>query len=284
MRHESRRVDHQPQQHEVGVDLARKHGIEVEVEERLARQRLAVAQHAQAQAVRYDRPQVSVAAVEELLHQTVRIGCRSAALPSGTAIERQAAADEMNRHRTEEAADGKGTAVEFGAGGHRQEAEPQFPQQRQAPLVVGETGARRADGQIRGDFAELGPVLLEEVPRLGDGFVQALANPQAVVLRRAAGEPRTRIEQPPQQIQRQQATLRADGLEVLVASRHVSPAWARARRRRGHPRGAPVPRRCGLPPASRCGPADGPRIARRPVLSRRSPSSPGTSTTKAATR
>ena len=42
-RHEARRVYHQPQQHEVGVDLADKHRLEIEVEERLPRQRLVVA-------------------------------------------------------------------------------------------------------------------------------------------------------------------------------------------------------------------------------------------------
>ena len=40
--YEACRVQHQPQQHEVGVDLADKHRLEIEVEERLPRQRLVV--------------------------------------------------------------------------------------------------------------------------------------------------------------------------------------------------------------------------------------------------
>ena len=98
------------------------------------------------------------------MHQSVRVCRRGTALPRSTAIERQAAADQVNRRRAEETADRIGTAVQFGAGGHRQEPEPQLAQQRQAPLVVGKTGARRARGQIRRDLTELGPVLAQAVP------------------------------------------------------------------------------------------------------------------------
>ena len=119
-------MHHQPQQHEVGVDFAREHRFEIEIEKRLPRQRLVVAQHAQAQAVRYDRPQVRAAAVEKLLHQAVRVcGCR-AVLSGSSAIKRQSAAEQMDREGTGETPDGKGAAVQLGPGGHRQEAESQL--------------------------------------------------------------------------------------------------------------------------------------------------------------
>ena len=130
----------EPQEHEVRVDLAGEHRLEVEFDIRLARQRLVVPQDAQAQSVRDDRPQVRVAAIEELLHEAVRVGGRRAALSRRTAVERQAAADEMHRHRAEEPPDGIGASANLRAGGRGQEAEPQLAQQRQAPFVVGQAG------------------------------------------------------------------------------------------------------------------------------------------------
>ena len=84
-------VGDEPDENEVGVDLAREHRLEVELEIRLTRQRLAVAQDAEPESVRDDRPQVRVAAVEELLHQPVRVGGGRAPLPRRAAIEREAA-------------------------------------------------------------------------------------------------------------------------------------------------------------------------------------------------
>ena len=67
-------VGDEPDENEVGIDLACEHRLEVELEIRLARQRLAVPQDAEPESVRDDRPQVRVASVEELLHQPVRVG------------------------------------------------------------------------------------------------------------------------------------------------------------------------------------------------------------------
>ena len=139
-------MGHEPQQHKVGVDLPGEHRFEVELEVRLARQGLVVPQDPQAKAVRHDRPEVCVAAVEVLLNQAMRIGGSGPPLSCGAAIERKAAADKVNWRRTEETADGIRAAAKLGAGGHRQKAESQFPQQRQAPLVVGESGARHTVG------------------------------------------------------------------------------------------------------------------------------------------
>ena len=86
-RREARGVGHEPEQDEVGIDLAGEHGLEVELEKRLAREGLVVAQDAQAQAVRHDGPEVAGAAVQELLHQAVRVDGGGAAHAGGAAVE-----------------------------------------------------------------------------------------------------------------------------------------------------------------------------------------------------
>ena len=284
-RHEARGMDRQPQQDEVGVDLAFEHRLEIELEECLAGQRLAVAQHAQALAVRRDRPEVRAAPVEELLHQAVRVRRRRAALAGGPAIERQTATDQVYRHRTEEPVDRICAPAQFGTGGRREESEPQFAQQRQAPLVVGQPGSSRPAGSFS-FTGELRPVSAQAVPGLGDDLVQALAGRHSIVIRSGAGQARAGVEHPPQQIGRQQPALRVDGLKVgKITPRHVgvSPAAATGRRRRVRRPGAPVPRRPAPSSGWRHAPAGGPRIARRRARRPRSPGWPGRSATTAAT-
>ena len=258
-RSEARGVGHEPEQHEIGVDLAREHRFEIEFEPGLAGEGLVVPQDAQAEAVRDDGPQVGVAAVEEFLHQPVRVGGRRAALSGGAAVQREAAAEEVDGRRPEEAADGVGAPADLGAGGGGQEAEPELAQQRQAPLVVGEAGARLARGQIRGGGAELRPVPAQAVPGLGDNLVQPLAGRERVVLRPGARQLRAGVDQAPQKVRWQQSAFGADRLEFLaVASAghgglvclvrfRAAPAAgpAAGRRRPGRPRAARVRRRCG---------------------------------------
>ena len=74
------------------------------------------------------RPKVAGAAVQELLHQAVRIGGSGAAHAGSAAVEAQAAADEVHRVRAEEAVDGVGAAADLGAGAGRQQAEAQLAQ------------------------------------------------------------------------------------------------------------------------------------------------------------
>ena len=96
-RRKARGVRHEPQQHEVREHLAVEHRLEIELEVRLPRDRLAVAQDAKPQAVRQDRPQVRIAAVQEVLHQPVRVRDRRAAHAGRASIEAQAAADQVDR-------------------------------------------------------------------------------------------------------------------------------------------------------------------------------------------
>ena len=221
-RRESRGMDDEPQQHEVRVDLAREHRLEVELEERLARQGLVVPQDAEPQPIGDDRPQVRVAAVEELLHQPVRVDHRRAALPRRPAVERETAPDEMHRHRTEEPPDGIGAAANLRAGGGRQEAEPQHAQQRQAPLVVGEAGAGLAFGQMGGGGVELAVVPAEPIPGVSDYFVEAFAGGETVVLGACAGEGGAAIDDTAEEIRGQEAAFGADGLELGAEAGHVA--------------------------------------------------------------
>ena len=78
---DARLVAEQPEQGEVGVDLARHHRFEVELDKGLAGQAGVVAQDAQAQAVGDEPPEMLVGAVEELLDQAVRAGAVGPAAP-----------------------------------------------------------------------------------------------------------------------------------------------------------------------------------------------------------
>ena len=93
--------------------------------------------------------------------------------PRRTAVERQAAADEMHRHRSEEPPDGIGATANLGAGGRGQEAEPQLAQQRQAPLVVGEPG-------VRGVGLVAGPVAAFDIEIEAARLVPVLVRPTEI--------------------------------------------------------------------------------------------------------
>lgn len=117
---------------------------------------------------------MGVAAVKELLYQAMGIHGGGATHTSGAAVEAQTATDQVDGRWAEEAADGVGAAVDRGAGAGGQEAKAQLAQERDAPLVVGETRTRFALGQFLRGGAELCPVTAQTVPRLGDGLIDAL--------------------------------------------------------------------------------------------------------------
>ena len=84
------------------------------------------------------------------------------------------------------------TSANLRAGGRGQEAEPQLAQQRQAPLVVGESGAGLAFGQIGGDRAELYVVPAQAIPGVSDYFVQAFTGRKPIVFRPGSAGSRRR--------------------------------------------------------------------------------------------
>ena len=144
VRGEARCVGREPEQDEVGINLAGEHGLEVELQERLAREGLVVAQDAQTHAVHDDGPEMAWAAVDELLHQAMRVEGSRPPHARGAAVEAHAATDKVYGYGAEEAVDRVGAAANLGARAGRQETEAQLTQQRQTPLVVGEAGARLA--------------------------------------------------------------------------------------------------------------------------------------------
>ena len=86
-------MSREPEQDKVGIDLAGKHGLEVELEKGLSREGLVVAQHAQAEPVGDDGPDVAGTAVDEFLHQAVGVGGGGAAHAGSAAVEAQSATD-----------------------------------------------------------------------------------------------------------------------------------------------------------------------------------------------
>jgi hypothetical protein len=70
--------DH-PEEDKVAVEFSQEHGLKVELEERLAGEGLVIAQDAEAVSVGNDRPEVRLAAVQELLDESVRISTSSSA-------------------------------------------------------------------------------------------------------------------------------------------------------------------------------------------------------------
>src|SRR5438105_2714502 len=98
------------------------------------------------------------AAVEKFLHQAVRVRRGGAANARGPFIEIHSATHKVDRHRTEEAVDGVAAATKFGASAGGQQSESQFPQERQAPLVIGESSSGLGLGQTLNADAKLRPV------------------------------------------------------------------------------------------------------------------------------
>ena len=90
-------VADEPQQREVGVDLAGEHRLEVELHVRLAGERDVVAEHAEHEPVGDDPPQPLGGAVEQLLHEAVRALAGGSLDAGGAGVEPDAAADEVDR-------------------------------------------------------------------------------------------------------------------------------------------------------------------------------------------
>ena len=90
-------VADEPEEDEVGVDLAGEHRLEVELDVRLAGERDVVAQHAEHESVGDDAPQPLGGAVEQLLHEAVWALAGSALDAGGAGVDLDAAADEVDR-------------------------------------------------------------------------------------------------------------------------------------------------------------------------------------------
>ena len=211
---------HQPQQNEVGEDLAREHRFQVEFEVGLPRECLVVAKNPESQPIGDDCPQMPWATIQELLNQPVRVGRRRATHSRGATIEAQAATDQVHGRRTEESIDGVGATIDLRSRAGWQQTEPEFAQQRHTPLIIGQTGSRFVFGQIAGCRAELGPMAAHAIPGLGDRLVDPFAGWKAIIFGPGAGEIALGIDGAAQQVSRQQTALGMDRLEFVSCARH----------------------------------------------------------------
>jgi hypothetical protein len=212
-------VGDEPEENEIGVSLAGEHRLEIEFEVRLAGEGLVIAEQAKAEAIRDDGPEVTGAAIEELLDEPVGIG-GGAANAGGAAIETEPTPDEMDGGGTEEAIDGVGFASDLGAGGGGEEAKAQFTEEGNAPLVIGETGSRLGRAEVGGGGAEVGPVAAEAVPALSDGVVEAFARGEAIVGGGEPGKLTPGVDDPTEKVGRKEAAFRVDAVKVGFGGAH----------------------------------------------------------------
>ena len=94
---DTRLVAKQPEQREVGKDLARHHGLEVEFDKGLARETCVIAEDAEGAAIRDKAPEMIVRVVEKLLDQAVRARAICAWGTSEAAAELDVEPDEMDQ-------------------------------------------------------------------------------------------------------------------------------------------------------------------------------------------
>lgn len=167
-----RLVADEPEEDEVGVDLALHHGLEVEFDVGLAREAGAVAQDAEAQTIRDEGPEVRLAAVEEFLHQPMRADSGRARDAGRAVVQVHAAADEMDRHLPPLVRDRVGLPVHREPLGRREAAVAQLREEGEEPALPRQPQRRVALGELRAGGAEGRPGGRDEVPaavdRLGD--------------------------------------------------------------------------------------------------------------------
>ena len=199
---------HQPQQAEVGVELAGQHGFQVELDVGGARQAGVVAQDPQPQAVAGEPPQAIGGAVEVLLHQAV-----GAAFGDGVAaVQVLSEADQVDRRLFPGVADGVVNAARGQLALERQPAVAQLLEQDQQPALPRQRDAGVARGQAAPLLIEALPHAETAVPRAVDRLVEPLAGRQMIVGRGQAVQ-RAAVGDALQQVRRQDRALGLDGGE-----------------------------------------------------------------------
>jgi hypothetical protein len=108
-------VAEEPEEREVGVDLAVHHSREVELDVGLAGEALVVAEDAEAEAVREEAPEVALVPVQELLYEAVGAGPRCARDALGGPVEVDVAAQEVDGGVLPDVGDGVGLAFDLEA-------------------------------------------------------------------------------------------------------------------------------------------------------------------------
>ena len=213
-------VQQEPEQREVGVEFALHHGLQVELDERLAREGDVIAEQAQAQAVADDGPDVRRGAVQEFLHHAVRAGGACADDVLGTGIEVGTEADEVNGRVLPAVRDGVAASLELEGLGGLQATVAEFLEERQQPLLASERGARVGGGELLRAGSKTFPHTEHAVPRATDGFVEFFTAAEVVGVGREAGDFLVALRETVQEIRGQQCALGGDGFKKLVAAGH----------------------------------------------------------------
>jgi hypothetical protein len=213
-----RLVADEPQQHEVGVDLAGEHRLEVELEVRLAGERDAVAQHAKHEPVGDDPPQPLGRAVEQFLHEAV------GALPSGAldtraaGVDRHAAADEVDRRVLPLSEDRVGLAFDLDRRLLDEAAVAELVEQDVQAALAGQARASLAGRKVVAGLVESGPGAGQPRPRAGDRFAEALARGEVVIAGSQTVEASVAVGDPLEQVGGEQAALGVGGLEEIAGA------------------------------------------------------------------
>ncbi|HWQ34037.1 MAG TPA: hypothetical protein VNQ79_14400 [Blastocatellia bacterium] len=189
----ARLVAEEPQQREVGVQLAVHHRFEVEFDIGLPRQADVVAQDAQLQSVRDEAPQVRFRTVEQFLHHSVRRDAGRSRYACRAFVKLHFRADQMNRRLLPGVRDGIASAINLDGFRGLQPAIPEFTEERQQPLFARQCGAGISRGQRRERFLKNCPRAEQPVPGLVDRFVKSDIADEVVILRRQSFELRIAI-------------------------------------------------------------------------------------------
>ncbi|TFE69319.1 hypothetical protein A7Q09_05355 [Methylacidiphilum sp. Yel] len=217
---EARDVADEPKDSEVGVDLAREHGLEVELDVGLASEGGVVPQQAQDAPVGDEAVEPLLGVVEELLEESVGAlggGPRHTPLPP---VKIGSPSKEVDGDLPPGVGDSVAFAVQLHGAGWGESAVAELCEERQEPALAGEAGGAvrfREPGQL---FLERPPGAEEAVPGAGDGLVKAVAAVQVVGLGLKVGEARIAGRHPGKEVWREDPALGADGGEAFLACAH----------------------------------------------------------------
>ena len=127
--------------------------------------------------------------------------------PGGAGVDRDAAADEVDRGVLPLGVDRVGLALDLDRGLLDEPAVAELVEEHLEPAFAGHAPARLAGRQVVAGLVEAGPGVGQPRPRTGDRLAEALARCEVVVAGPQAVEPGVAVGDPLEQVARQEATL-----------------------------------------------------------------------------
>ena len=219
----SRLMTHEPEQDKIGIDLPIHHRLQIKLDERLSREHLVIAQNAQPQSVRHERPQMRVRAIQQNLHQPVRTVARRARHTLGARIEVNVTTDEVYRRILPPVRNRIRIARDLNRLRRRESSVTQFLKQRQEPAFARQRRTWVGVRQFRRRIAERRPRAQRAIPRAIDRLVDLLALGKMIRFRRHASrfKPCVAIGDALKQIRRQYRAFYSDGGEGDAGIVHI---------------------------------------------------------------